>query len=235
MDVEEEKALAARAAVARVHEGQRVALGTGTTAAFAVRAIAAKFPGGAGLSIVASSRATERYATELGLPVRALAADDRFDVMVDGADEVTPTLAMTKGGGGALFREKFLARLTKEVVIAVDHTKLVSGLGEHHAIPVEVVPFARTVVQRTLRERGLAPSLRVEAGTGATVLTDNGNELLDLQPPSPVADPRALDAELRAIPGLLETGIFVGLAHRVYIGLPDGSVQEISPPTPDPR
>ncbi len=233
-ELEREKALAARAAVQHLKPGLRLALGTGTTTAFAIHAIAERFPDGDELSIVASSRATEALARGLGLPVRALAESDRFDLMIDGADEVAPDLSMTKGGGGALFREKLLARRTREVLIAVDHTKLVPALGTRSPIPVEVIPFARPVVLRELAEKGLRPELRSPEGTKVPWLTDNGNELLDLRPVHPVTDPARLDAELRSVSGVVETGIFVGLAHRVFVGLVDGTVQEIVPERLEP-
>ncbi len=225
-----EKDLAARAAVRRVRTGMRLALGTGSTAAYAVRAIAERFPGGEGIDAVASSRMTEELARSLGLGVRPLAADDRFDLMLDGADEVTPRLELTKGGGGALFREKFLARLSREVAIMVDHTKLVPELGHRSAIPIEVVPFARPVVARQLTGQGYGVVLRGADTASGVARTDNHNEILDLRPPRPVHDAAALEASLRAIPGVVETGIFVGLAHRILVGLPDGSVQEVLPP-----
>jgi len=224
-----EKDLAARAAVRRVRAGMHVALGTGSTAAYAIRTLAEKFPG-TEIDAVASSRAAEELATSLGLTVRPLAGGDRFDVMVDGADEVTPRLELTKGGGGALFREKFLARLSKEVNIMVDHTKLVAHLGERSAIPVEVLPFARPVVAQQLTARRFGLVLRGGSGDGAGWRTDNGNEILDLRPPETVDDPAALERDLRGIPGVVETGLFVGLVHRVYVGLPDGTVQEIIAP-----
>ena len=227
MEIEEEKALAARAAASHVRSGQRVALGTGSTTSFAIRALAENFPGGDKLSIVASSVASERLATELGLTVRALEPGDHFDVMIDGADEVAPTLSLTKGGGAALFREKFLARLSSELVIAVDHTKLVERLGTRHPIPIEIVPFARVKLIHQLSERGLSPRLRADRANGTAIMTDNGNEVLDLFPENGVEDPAHLERDLRMMPGVIETGLFVGLAHRVYVGLPDGTVQEI--------
>lgn len=224
-----EKDLAARAAVKRVRSGMRLALGTGSTAAYAIRALAERFPDGGGLETVATSSASETLARELGLPVRDLAEDDSFDLMIDGADEVTPQLDLTKGGGGALFREKFLARLTKEVLIIVDHTKLVDRLGTRAALPIEVVPFARPVVSRHLAAKRYGMRTRVDA-RGAPVRTQNGNEILDLRPPAPLEDPRRVDEELRSEPGVVETGIFVGLAHRVYVGLPGDRVDEVTRP-----
>lgn len=232
--LEHEKAAAARAAVARVRAGMQLALGTGSTTAFALRAIVEKFPDGGGISAVASSRVTERLAAELKFPVRALREDDVFDLMVDGADEVTPRLDLTKGGGGALLREKLLARLSRELVIIVDHTKLVQRLGDRVAIPLEVVPFARPVVEHQLRERRFGTQLRLEGSGGAAFLTDNGNEVLDVTPPTPVDNPRELERDLNGMTGVVETGIFCGLARRVYVGLPDGRVEEIQPAHPPP-
>jgi ribose 5-phosphate isomerase A len=231
-DLDSEKLLAATAAVRHVKSGMRLALGTGSTAAFAVRALVQRFPDGGGITAVASSMLTERLARELGLNVGPLLPSDRFDLMIDGADEVAPTLDLTKGGGGALFREKFLARLSRELLILVDHTKLVPTLGTRSAIPIEVVPFARGVIVEQLRERRVASAVRVAPGGEHPFVTDNGNEILDLRPSWPVTDPSGLDQELRAIPGVVETGLFCGLAHRVFVGLPDGTVQEILPSHP---
>jgi ribose 5-phosphate isomerase A len=220
-----EKAAAARAAVARVRPGMKLALGTGSTAAHAVRGIADRFPEGATLQCVASSERTEAIAKELGVAVRPLRADDRFDMMIDGADEVDPNFALTKGGGGALFREKYLARRSREVVIMVDPSKLVERLGSRSPIPLEVVPYARASIAVELGGRGLPAEVRVAAGGAGTFRSDNGLEILDVRPRAPVSDPARLDADLRAIPGVVETGIFVGLASTVLIGHADGSVE----------
>jgi ribose 5-phosphate isomerase A len=227
-DAERAKVVAARHAVEHcVKPGQRIALGTGSTAAQAVRAIAERFPGGK-FDCVASSRATEELARGLRIPVRPLRGDDRFDLMLDGADEVSPALAMTKGGGGALLREKLLARLSASVVIMVDPSKLVSALGERASIPVEVVPFARPVLERDLAGEGYRVRLRV-GEDGRPFITDNGNEILDLSPREPIHEPAAAAEALRRNVGVVETGIFVGLANRVVIGHPDGKVDERKP------
>jgi ribose 5-phosphate isomerase A len=231
-DLLQAKLAAARAAAARIPRGASVALGTGTTTSLALQSLAERFPDGGGLATVASSRATEQLARDLGLPVRSLEEGDRFDLMLDGADEVGPALELTKGGGGALFREKLLARLSREVVIAVDASKLVPTLGSRSPIPVEIVPFARPFLQPHLRSVGFDVSLR-KGGEDAPFLTDNGNELLDLRPAQPIADPSALEQRLRSLPGVVEVGIFVGLAHRVIVGFPDGTVQErLAPAAP---
>ncbi len=227
------KAVAARTAVdALVVPGMRLALGTGSTAAWALRRLAERVPGGA-VDCVASSVATERLAASLGLSVRPLAADDRFDLMLDGADEVAPSLDLTKGGGGALFREKLLATLSRRVAIVVDAEKLVPALGSRHPIPVEVVPFARPSLAQRFARAGWGVGRRT-APDGSPFVTDNGNEILDLRPAAPLADPAATAAALRAEVGVVETGLFVGLADQVFVGHADGNVETRvrSPPRP---
>ncbi|HYB78489.1 MAG TPA: ribose-5-phosphate isomerase RpiA [Thermoplasmata archaeon] len=227
-DVERAKAVAARYAVERyVQPGHRIALGTGTTAAQAVRAMAEKFPGGK-FDCVASSRATEELARELHIPVRPLRGDDRFDVMVDGADEVSPALDLTKGGGGALLREKLLAHRSESFVVIVDPSKLVSALGERASIPVEVVPFARSVLERDLAEEGYRVRLRVGAN-GRPFITDNGNEILDLGCREPIRNPNAAADAIRGHTGVVEVGIFAGMATVVVVGYPDGRAEERRP------
>jgi ribose 5-phosphate isomerase A len=228
-DLERAKVVAARYAVEHhVRPGLRIALGTGSTAAQAVRAMAEQFPPGK-FDCVATSRATEDLAKELKIPVRHLRGDDRFDLMLDGADEVTPGLDMTKGGGGALLREKLLARLSASVVIMVDPSKLVGALGERASLPVEVVPFGRPVLERELAAEGYRVRLRV-GPNGRPYITDNGNEILDLSPREPVRDPTAAAAALREHIGVVETGIFTGLVDLVIVGYPDGKIEERRPP-----
>lgn len=232
-DLERAKAAAAEYAVRRLRPGLRLALGTGSTAAHAVRAIAAQFPGG-NFDCVASSRATEDLARGLGLSVRPLRGGDRFDVMLDGADEVADSFALTKGGGGALLREKLLARLSAERVILVDPTKLVHRLGERSPIPVEVVPFARPVLESEVAQMGFRVRLRLDR-EGVEFRSDNGNAILDLTPSTPLVDPAATDRALRSWTGVVETGLFVGMADRVVIGRPDGHADERTPSVPGPH
>lgn len=219
------KRAAAEAGAARVRSGMRVALGTGSTAVIAIRALARRFPSEGALEAVASSDASERLAREVGLPIRGLRGDDRFDLMIDGADEVAPDLSLTKGGGGALFREKLLARHSEALVIMVDTTKLVDRLGVGRAIPVEVVPYAVESVARRLAASGASAEVRL-APSGAPFRTDNGGGILDVAFPGGVGDPAAAERTLREIPGVVESGLFVGLASVVLVGHPDGHVEE---------
>jgi ribose 5-phosphate isomerase A len=213
-----------------VRPGQKVALGTGSTAALAVRALKERYPDAA-FDCVASSRATEALARSVGLPVRELRADDRFDLMIDGADEVSPALDLTKGGGGALFREKLLASVSARLVIMVDASKLVPALGSRCPIPVEVVPFARPLLERELARENLGPKLRREP-SGEPVRTDNGNEVIDLYLPQPLDAPRKLHDRLKSRIGVVETGLFVGMADRVVVADATGAVRELSAPRP---
>ena len=228
-DLERAKVVAARyAAEHYVKPSSRIALGTGSTAAQAVRAIAERFPDGK-FDCVASSRATEELARGLHIPVRPLRGDDRFDVMLDGADEVSPALDMTKGGGGALLREKLLAHRSETFVILVDPSKLVSALGERASIPVEVVPFARPILERDLADEGYRVRLRVGAD-GRPYITDNGNEILDLAPRELIQNPPLAANAIRQHTGVVDVGIFAGMASVVIEGYPDGRVEERRPP-----
>ncbi|HEV2317995.1 MAG TPA: ribose-5-phosphate isomerase RpiA [Thermoplasmata archaeon] len=224
-DIGREKLAAARAAAALVRPGMRVALGTGSTADLAIRALGERPAGGARIVTVASSPASEQLARDVGLAVEPLGEGDRFDLMVDGADEVSPALDLTKGGGGALFREKLLARHSRELVIAVDRSKLVDRLGQRSPIPIEIVPFARPAVLHHLREQRIAAAPR-SLPDGGPWITANGNELLDLDLRAADIDIAKLDRSLHALPGVVETGLFLGMAHRVFIGRSDGTAEE---------
>lgn len=223
-EAEAAKQAAARHAVRSfVRPGMRLALGTGSTAQLAVRALAEEFPK-ATFDCVASSVRTEELAVSLGISVRAPVPGDRFDRMLDGADEVTPELALTKGGGGALLREKLLAHLSREMIVLVDPSKLVRTLGERCPIPVEIVPFARPILEREFAEAGFEVSHR-RYQADRPVQTDNGNEILDLKPLAPIEKPLPVARALRAHVGVVETGIFLRMAKRVVVGHPDGRVE----------
>jgi ribose 5-phosphate isomerase A len=227
------KRSAAQRAVEAVRPGERLALGTGSTAAFAVRALAARFPG-VSWDCVASSESTATLARTLGFAVRELRGEDRFDRMIDGADEVDDRLNLTKGGGGALLREKLLAELSEHVVIVVDPSKLVPRLGSRALIPVEVVPFARPTVAREIERDGFSTTVRRETD-GRPFRTDNGNEILDLRPAAPLEDPGRAAADLHRHTGVVGVGLFVGLATKVIVGYPDGRVEERRPRDPPTR
>jgi len=170
---------------------------------------------------VPTSETTAQQARRYNLPLVKLEDVDQIDLTIDGADEFDPQLRLIKGGGGALFREKLVAFASRRVVIISDASKQVVQLGAY-PLPVEVLPGALNLVLRTLNERGYQPQLRL-TDRKTTFVTDNHNYLLDLHLGA-IPDPEKLDAELHLIPGLLETGLFLGLAHQVIMGQGEGVV-----------
>ena len=223
---EEWKRAAGEAAVGYVRDGMTVGLGTGSTTAHAIRALAATVQEkGWRVRGVATSVATERLADSLGLPLVALEDAEAVDVAIDGADEVDPKLNLIKGAGGALFREKVVARHAAKVVIVVDEGKLVPQLGTKFPVPVELHPFGWRHTKKLLEGLWCTATLR-DAG-GAPFRTDNGNYIVDCRF-GPIAKPDKLEREINNVPGVLENGLFVGIAHLVLAAGPEG-VRTLSP------
>jgi len=216
---------AATAALELIDDGARVGLGSGRAAAAFVELLARRVRAGLRVTAVPASEATERLARGLGIPLIGLDEDVELDLTVDGADEVAPNLDLVKGWGGALVRERIVAGASRRQVIVVGSEKLVAALGQRGRIPVEVIPFGRAPAERRLRALGLRPDVRMSGAQ--PFVSDNGNLLLDCVPEAVLADgqaARALDAALRAIPGVVDTGFFLGTAERVLVGHPDGRV-----------
>lgn len=219
------KEAAGRAAAELVRDGMVVGLGTGSTVHFTLERLAERVRGERlALRCVPTSLDTERKARSLGMPLVALDEIESIDLTIDGADEIDARFDMIKGGGGALLREKVVAELSKREVIVVDRSKVVERLGVRFALPVEVVPFARAAVARRIAALGAAWTLRMRDGQEA-VLTDNGNQILDCRFTGGIADAVALERALDEIPGVVESGLFVGLAHVLVIGADDGRVE----------
>jgi len=217
------KEAAGRVAAELVCDGMLVGLGTGSTVHFVLERLAERIKSERlAVQGVPTSLDTERKARALGIPLVALDQVESLDLTIDGADEIDGRFDMIKGGGGALLREKVVAALSKSEVIVVERSKLVERLGVRFALPVEVVPFARATVARRIATLGAASTLRVR--DGKTVLTDNGNEILDCRFPGGIADAAALERALDEIPGVVESGLFVGLCHTVVIGGDGGHV-----------
>jgi ribose 5-phosphate isomerase A len=219
---------AAARALDLVADGARVGIGSGRAATAFAGLLARSVMAGLRVAAVPTSVATERLARDLGIPLIGLDEDVELDLTVDGADEVAPNLDLVKGWGGALVRERIVAAASRRQVIVVGADKLVGALGARGRIPVELIPFARGPAARRLRALGLRPTVRMEASGTQPVITENGNLLLDCKPDDVLADgraARALDAALRAIPGVVDTGLFLGTAERVLIGHPDGRVE----------
>jgi ribose 5-phosphate isomerase A len=205
-----------------IHEGSVVGLGTGRAASHFIGALAERVKKGFSVWGVPTSRESERLAHSGGIPLRELSEELVLDLTVDGADEVDPHLDLIKGYGGALVREKIVAAASRYRVILVGAEKLVPRLGSRGRLPIEIVPFASGPVRRKLRELGYPASIR--PGDGGAYVTDNGNTILDLSV-SPLGDPGDVDRELREIPGVVGTGLFVGMADVVLVDHPDGSIE----------
>lgn len=215
--------LAARA-VALVQDGARVGLGSGRAASAFVRALGSRVRQGLSVLGVPTSEATAALAREVGVPLVGL-DHAPLDLTVDGADEVDPDLDMIKGYGGALVRERIVAAASRRQVILVTPEKLVARLGARGRLPVEVVPFARPLGEARLQALGCRPRLRVEAGR--PFVTDNGNLILDCAI-QPLDDPPGLERDIRRIPGVVDTGLFLGTADTVLVAEP-GAVRALRP------
>jgi len=203
-----------------VQPGQVLGLGTGRAAAAFIRALGEAVQGGLSIRGVPTSKASAELATSLGIPLVSLDDVDSLDVAFDGSDEVDPNLDLIKGRGGALVREKIVAAAAKKFVVLVGEDKLVATLGEHGALPVEVVPFALGFCQRKLKALGCDPEPR-KAADGSLYITDNGNPILDCHIAA-LADPSGLERSILELPGVVDTGLFLGLADVVIVG-DDGS------------
>jgi ribose 5-phosphate isomerase A len=213
-------ALAERA-LAEVEPRDAVGLGTGHAAAAFIDALGRRARAGLRIRAVATSIYSERQAKAGGIRVLSLEECPRLDVVVDGADEVSPDLDLIKGYGGALVREKIVAAASRRRIILVTEEKLVPVLGSRGKLPLEVLPFAAAVVREALKDLGYPARLRRKAGK--IFRTDNGNVILDCAV-ARLRDPGRVDASLRAIPGVVGTGLFVGMATAVLVGRSDGRV-----------
>lgn len=218
-DRDAEKAAAAEAAVAEVRDGMLIGLGSGSTAAYAVRAVGRRVAQGLRVDCVATSRATEALARSVGLTVRPFDDIPRLDLTIDGADEVDPALRAIKGGGGALLREKVVAAASDRVSIVVDASKPVGRLGAF-PVPMEVLPFAGAWVMRALTELG-GTAARRHGADGSPFRTDQGNFIVDTAF-GPIEDALGLAARLAQVPGVLEHGLFLDEIDTVFIGRPGG-------------
>ena len=204
--------LAARA-LEQVRDGMRLGLGSGRAASSFVRALGARVREGLRVRGVPTSEATGHLARELGVPLAGL-DEGVLDLTVDGADEVDPRLDLIKGYGGALVRERIVAAASRRVVILVGREKLVPVLGSRGRLPVEVLPFAAPLTIRELADLGCRPVLRLEVGR--PYVTDNGNWIVDCGV-RPIEAPAAFARDLRALPGVVDTGLFIGVADLVLV------------------
>ncbi|MBV1795738.1 ribose-5-phosphate isomerase RpiA [Siccirubricoccus sp. G192] len=214
------KQRAAEAAMAAVEDGMVLGLGSGSTAELAVHALAARVADGLRISGIPTSERTAALARRLGVPLTNFAAHAQLDLAIDGADEVEPSsLALIKGRGGALLREKIVAAASRRMLVVADESKLVTRLGRG-AVPVEIVTFGWQATLARLEGLGMRPVLR-RAPDGAPFVTDGGNHIADCSL-GLIDDAAALDCQLHAVVGVVETGLFLGLAERAIVATNDG-------------
>jgi len=209
-----EKRAAALAAVREVEDGMLVGLGTGTTAAFAIREIARRVADGLRIEAVATSRASEAMARDAGIMVIPFDDVRHVDLAIDGVDEIDDALRAIKGAGGAMLREKIVATASLRMIVVADGSKKVVRIGKAK-LPVEILPFARAFVADRLASAGGAVALR-HGADGAPYHTDQGNLVLDCAFPA-MADPAALAVRISAIPGVLGHGLFLDEIDALYL------------------
>lgn len=222
------KQAAGEKVAAMVASGMRLGLGTGSTAAWAIRAIGRRVRA-EGLRVVGvpTSYAAEQLARAEGIPLATLADIEVLDLAFDGADEVDPAFNLIKGRGAAHTREKVVAAQAQRFVVLVDESKLVERLGTRWPVPIEVLPMAAPPVMRELRRMGAEPVLRVGQGKDGPVVTDQGFWVIDARFPEGIDDPQALAITLSTMPGVLDHGLFLGLATDVLVGQADGKVRHL--------
>ncbi len=216
------KQLAGARAAEYIEDGMIVGLGTGSTAYWMVESLGARVKDGLRVRGVPTSRRTEEQARALGIPLVTFADVTELDLTIDGADEIGPDLALTKGGGGALLREKLVAAASRRMIVVADASKVVRVLGKF-PLPVEVVPFAWEVTARRVEALGCNPRPRPGDG-GELYVTDNGNYILDCAC-GEINDPARLERELKLLPGVVECGLFIGIADTAIVAGEDGGVR----------
>ena len=204
----------AEAAAGMVESGMTVGLGTGRAAGMFVRALARRVEKGLSIKAIPTSMVTEELAEDLGLRLVTFSETQQIDIDVDGADEVDPDLNLIKGHGGALLRERVVASVSKLFVVLVGEDKMVPFLGAKKAVPVEVVPFAVDVVAKRLREIGAGVELRIT--DGSPFESDNGNQILDARFET-IDDVDELALQIGRLPGVVDNGLFVGMADVVLV------------------
>jgi ribose 5-phosphate isomerase A len=216
---DQHKAQAAQKALEYIRDGQILGLGTGSTVHHFLTALGTRVQDGLSIRGVPTSQATATYATQLGIPLLNNDEPWDIDVAVDGADQVDPQLNLIKGGGGALLREKIVARAARQFIVIVDEAKQRPHLGLPFPLPVEILSFGWRTTQRHLEKMGWPAPRRDQ--TGQPFLTDNGNYIVDLHIPH-IADPASLETTLLQLPGVVECGLFVHMASLVITGTDQG-------------
>jgi ribose 5-phosphate isomerase A len=226
--IREAKKRVAIAAAALVEDRSVVGLGTGSTSAFMIMELGRRVRE-EGISIVGipTSFNSAMLARAHGIPVRTLEDVDAIDIAIDGADEIDPQRNLIKGGGGAHTREKVIASAAKSFVVISDDSKLVANLGERAPVPVEVIPMAVAPVLRRLRSMGGSPELRMAIRKDGPVITDEGNFIIDVRFDR-IDEPATLERTIDLIPGVVENGLFIGIAGLALVSSPgSGTIRRI--------
>ena len=221
MDLQNQmKQAVALAAVDQIENGMILGLGSGSTAALMIEALAVKIKSGEIKDVVGvtTSFQGEVLASELGIPLKSLSSVSGIDLAIDGADEVDPKFQLIKGGGACHVQEKLVAALAKKFIVVVDSTKLVKKLNLDFKLPVEVLPSAWKQVQKTLHDLGGKGNLRMAQKKAGPIVTDQGNLILDLSFRHGIDQPDLLETQINNIPGVLENGLFVNLTDQVLVG-----------------
>ena len=220
------KKAVAQAAVDQIQNGMILGLGSGSTAALMIEALAIKIKSGEIKDVVGvtTSFQGEVLASELGIPLKSLSSVSEIDLAIDGADEVDPKFQLIKGGGACHVQEKLVAALAKKFIVVVDSTKLVEKLNLDFKLPVEVLPSAWKQVQKTLINLGGEGNLRMAQKKAGPIVTDQGNLILDLTFRNGIDQPELLESQINNIPGVLENGLFVNLTDEVLVGKVESDV-----------
>jgi len=203
-----------------IESGMVVGLGSGSTATLFIQLLGRKVQEGLRIRGIASSDDSARLGAKVGIPIIDFHQSTRIDIAVDGADEVAPGLALIKGGGGKLLREKIVASAANKFVVVVDSSKLVKKLGKF-PLPIEVIPMAQPLISAKLEHLGLSTQIRRSADKRNDYITDEGNLILDCAP-QVIDDPESLGALIAEIPGVVEHGLFVGYANLALIAFEEG-------------
>jgi ribose 5-phosphate isomerase A len=220
--IEEARKRAASEAVKHVKDGFTVGLGSGSTAAYAIKELGRKIRREKWKILgVPTSYQALRLAVASGIPITTLEEHPQIDLTIDGADQIDGELNLIKGMGGALTREKVVASATRQLIIVADQTKLAEKLGKNQPLPIEVLPFALPLVILEIEKMGGKPTIREGEGKVGPVVTDNGNFIIDADF-GPINSPKELNIELKSISGVIETGLFIDMADVVYVGKPAG-------------
>ncbi len=215
---------AAKSAVSLIPKEGIIGLGSGSTVAIFAEELSRRIKSGeVTVSVVPSSYQAYQLAVKYNIPLTNLDNNPELSLTIDGADEVDKNLNLIKGGGGALFQEKIVAFASKKVVIIVDESKLVEKLGSKFPVPIEVLPFSLGVVQKAITKMGINPILREAKMKMGPVVTDNGNFIIDLKFSQPIHNLQQLAIDLKMIPGVVETGLFVGMTDEVHVGTEKGA------------